>query len=149
MESILNKLNYWIQVLPKEYQTMPEEEISKRPFPNKWSKKEILGHLCDSAIHNLQRFITIQYEKPTYKITPYEQDEWVAIQAYQNKSLNDIIILFQALNKQIVSVIEMIPKEKLTIPCDIQNNQIQTLEWLIQDYVDHMEHHIYNQIFKK
>ena len=30
-----------------------EEILKKKPSPEKWSKKEILGHLIDSAINNL------------------------------------------------------------------------------------------------
>jgi hypothetical protein len=36
-----------------------EEELSRKPSPNKWSKKEILGHLCDSANNNIQRLIRV------------------------------------------------------------------------------------------
>ena len=63
MQNVIDSLRDWIISVSKEFKQMTEVEASQRPAPQKWSKKEILGHLCDSAIHNLQRFINIQFEK--------------------------------------------------------------------------------------
>ncbi|WP_423798081.1 DinB family protein [Neobacillus sp. SAB-20_R2A] len=149
MEDIINAINYWVQTLPKVYNSMAETEISNRPLPNKWSKKEILGHLCDSAINNINRFIKIQYEEQPFVIQSYNQDQWVIFQNYQERPLEEILNLFLALNKQIINIISNIPKERLSNLCDIGNNQQETLEWLVKDYLKHMEHHINNQILIK
>ena len=125
---------------------MSETEISNRPLPNKWSKKEILGHLCDSAINNINRFIKIQYEEQPFVIQSYNQNQWVILQNYQERPLDEILNLFLALNKQIINTISNIPQERLSYLCDIGNNQQKTLEWLVKDYLKHMEHHIINQI---
>ncbi|MFS0594328.1 DinB family protein [Cytobacillus horneckiae] len=146
MQKVVEGINHWIKRLPEEYNSKSEKEISNRPLPNKWSKKEILGHLCDSAINNIERFIKIQYEEPVYVIQSYNQDQWVMVQNYQGRTLDEIVNLFQTLNKQIVNIVKNIPNEKLSNLCDIGNNQHKTLEWLIQDYLEHMEHHIHNQI---
>ncbi|MBU5214919.1 DinB family protein [Heyndrickxia sp. FSL K6-6286] len=146
MQKVIDGINYWIKRLPEEYKSMSEKEISNRPLPNKWSKKEILGHLCDSAINNIESFIKIQYEEPLYVIQSYNQNHWVIVQNYQDRSLDEIINLFQALNKQVVNIVKNIPNEKLSNLCDIGNNQYQTLEWLIKDYLEHLEHHIHKQI---
>ncbi len=149
MEKVINGINHWIQALPKEFTTMSVTEISNRSAPNKWSKKEILGHLCDSAINNLGRFLQVQYEEQPYVIQPYNQVQCVILQNYQERPLQDIVTLFQALNNLIVHVLQNIPSEKLSYICDIGNNEEKTLEWLIQDYLEHMEHHIHNQILVK
>jgi hypothetical protein len=149
MQNIVESIHHWMKRLPEEYNSMSEEEISNRPLPNKWSKKEILGHLCDSAINNIERFIKIQYEEPVYRIQSYNQDQWVKVQGYQDRPLDEIVNLFQALNKQIATIIKNIPNDKLSNPCDIGNNRQQTLEWLIKDYLEHMGHHIHNGILSK
>ncbi|KKI91234.1 metal-dependent hydrolase [Bacillus sp. SA1-12] len=149
MQKVVEGINLWIRRLPEEYNAMSKKEISNRPLPAKWSKKEILGHLCDSAVNNLERFIRIQYEEPVYSIHSYNQDQWVIIQNYQDRPLDELINLFQTLNKHIVTIVKNIPSEKLDNICDISNNQLKTLEWLIQDYLEHMEHHIHNQILVK
>lgn len=108
-------------------------------------KKEILGQLCDSVINNIEGFIKFQYEEPVYAIPSYAQDYWVKMQNYQDRPLDEIINLFQTLNKQIIHIVKIIPIEKLSNLCDI-GSQHQTLEWLIKDYLEHIEHHIHNQI---
>ncbi|WP_208586194.1 DinB family protein [Gracilibacillus suaedae] len=146
MQKVVEGINYWINRLAEEYNSMSEDEINKRPSPNKWSKKEILGHLCDSAVNNMERFIKIQCEKPVYVVQSYDQDQWVTIQNYKERTTEEILNLFKALNKQIVNIVENTSNEKLSNLCDIGNNQHKTLEWLIQDYLEHMEHHIHKQI---
>lgn len=149
MENVIIGLTHWIHSLPKEYDSMSEIEISNRPSPNKWSKKEILGHLCDSAINNIERFVKIQYAEQPYVIQSYNQEQWVIVQNYQERPLDEILTLFQTLNEQITFIIKNIPAEKLSYLCDIGNNIQKTLGWLIQDYFEHMEHHINNQILIK
>jgi len=49
------------EYLPK-LRLLTDEESSIKPLPNKWSKKEVIGHLIDSAQNNIRRFIVTQYE---------------------------------------------------------------------------------------
>ncbi|MGF9977181.1 hypothetical protein [Viridibacillus arvi] len=79
-------------------------DVTKRPSPTKWSKKEILGHFCDSAIMNIERFIKIQYEKQPYALPTYNQGEWVANPNYQDTPIEEILTLFYVLNKQIIVI---------------------------------------------
>ncbi|WP_246832151.1 MULTISPECIES: DinB family protein [unclassified Viridibacillus] len=148
VKNVIDGISYWIYYVPKEIKRMSEIDVSKKPSPTKWSKKEILGHLCDSAIMNIERFIKIQYEKQPYVLPTYNQNEWVAKQNYQDTPIEEILTLFYVLNKQIIAIINNIPDEKRSYLCDIGNNELKTLEWLIQDYYDHMEHHLKKQIFK-
>ena len=146
MQNVTDGLKHWLDIIPKELKGLPELEVSRRPSPNKWSKKEILGHLCDSAINNMERFVKIQYEEQPYVIPSYNQEQWVGLQHYQDTPLDEILNLFCALNKQIINILSHIPADKLSSQCDIGNNHQKTLEWLIQDYLEHMEHHIKKQI---
>jgi hypothetical protein len=148
MKNVIDQLNYWVTKVPEEFNRMSESEVSQRPLPDKWSKKEILGHLCDSAINNLERFIKIQYEDQPFVLSAYNQDQWVDLQDYQDILIEEVLILWCCLNKKIINVITKIPNEKLAYQCEIGNNQLMTLEWLIQDYLGHMEHHLKNQILK-
>jgi hypothetical protein len=82
MQNVTDGLKHWLDIIPKELKGLPELEVSRRPSPNKWSKKEILGHLCDSAINNMERFVKIQYEEQPYVIPSYNQEQWVGLQHY-------------------------------------------------------------------
>ncbi|HTD98824.1 MAG TPA: DinB family protein [Mucilaginibacter sp.] len=116
-----------------------------RPAPGKWSNKEIIGHLCDSAQINLQRFVRCTYEE-NFKLT-YEQDEWVAAQHYQEMNIEDLLQLWKLLNLQIVRVLVYYPEERLQAKCDNSKKQVglHTVEWLAQDYLRHLQHHL-NQV---
>ncbi|MGN7395019.1 DinB family protein [Peribacillus frigoritolerans] len=149
MQNVIDGINHWIGFISEEFNRMTEKELNHRPMPHKWSKKEILGHLCDSALNNMNRFIKIQYEVQPYVIQPYNQDQWVLVQNYQERPLDEIVNLFCTLNKQIIHIITNTPNDRLSNLCDIGNNQLKSMEWLIKDYLEHMEHHINNQILIK
>lgn len=146
MEITLESVIHWITELPSRIITLSEFDLVARPQPYKWSKKEILGHLCDSALNNLQRFVRAQYEDRPYKVIKYAQNQWVELMDYQNLPIDHILNLWVSLNKQIVEVIAKIPEDKLQNSCEIGEGQTVTLEWIIKDYIDHMEHH-FKQIF--
>jgi hypothetical protein len=124
------------------FSTISEADWSAKPNARKWSKKEILGHLVDSALTNLRRFIMTQYQ-PGEKIV-YHQDEWVALQGYQQVELNELTTLWVALNQQIARVIQRIPEDKLQFTCDTGKLGIElhSLEFLIDDYLVHLQHHL-------
>jgi hypothetical protein len=117
-----------------------------RPAPDKWSKKEIIGHLIDSAQINLQRFVRCTYEE-NFKLT-YEQVEWVKAGRYQEVDIQDLFGLWEQLNGQIIHVLEKYPLDRLQAKCDNSKTEVSlhTVEWLAQDYVDHMNHHL-RQVF--
>jgi len=116
-----------------------EEEYCLKPAPGKWSKKEILGHLIDSAESNIRRFVVAQYEEnPAIK---YNQDQWVTIANYQNWDTLDIINLWYLLNKQVCYILRNTPEEMYQRKC--MTNELRTIEWLASDYVKHLRHHLH------
>ncbi|SHM09945.1 DinB family protein [Chryseobacterium polytrichastri] len=124
------------------FETIYEEDWSSKISPEKWSKKEILGHLCDSAITNIRRFVVTQYKENENIV--YDQNFWVKAQNYQNIPTQDVINLWKFLNFQIVHTVENIPDEALQMTCDTTKTEPRkfSLEFLIQDYVDHLQYHL-------
>jgi hypothetical protein len=112
---------------------------------NVWSKKEILGHLIDSANNNLNRFIRCTYEQ-NFKLV-YAQNEWVSVQHYREAKTDDLLTLWRLLNKQIARVLSNYPDSMLQNTCDTGKGSVElhTVEFLAADYVKHLEHHL-NQI---
>ncbi|APD05932.1 hypothetical protein UJ101_00384 [Flavobacteriaceae bacterium UJ101] len=111
----------------------------------KWSNKEIVGHLIDSGQNNIQRFIRAQYEEDP--VISYNQNEWVHYNAYQTFSSENIIELFRQVQLQIVHIWNNFSEENLVKTC-IVGNQEYTVLFLIDDYLDHLKHHI-KQVFQK
>jgi len=115
------------------------EVYNKKLNPEKWSKKEIAGHLIDSAQNNIQRFIRGQYEvEPSINYNP---DFWVKLNNYQNADLKNLLRLLYSLNEQIVVIWENIPTEDLSRKC-MSGDNLVTIEWLMEDYLTHLQHHL-------
>jgi len=113
-----------------------------KPLPNKWSKKEILGHLVDSARNNLQRFIEIQYMTTPYQVIAYDQDQQVVANAYQQQSLDLIMNMWESLNRHIGYVMRCQTPRSLELPLELPDSTKTNLQWLMEDYLDHLKHHL-------
>ena len=114
---------------------------AKKERPESWSKKEILGHLIDSASNNHQRFIrgaqNLAGDFPTYN-----QDKWVAVANYDSLEWEKLVELFYHYNWLIAEVINFIPQEALSNPVNIGKDKPAALEFVITDYLRHLKHHI-------
>lgn len=139
IEKALNRLEYIINLTQKMLTEISEENMSTKPSPTKWSKKEIIGHLIDSATNNHQRFVRGQFEN--IPEISYDQNNWNEFSFYNQIESKQIISFWTIYNKQIIEIIKRIPKENLEKQIRIGNN-IFTLEFLIIDYVEHLEHHL-------
>jgi len=143
MKETAHELSKIVNDFTTRLYTLSETDFSNKPLPNKWSKKEVIGHLIDSAQNNLRRFICSQYETVPPKIT-YQQDFWVAANQYQQQPGKNIIELWRLINLQIVAILISMPADKYNAKSE--TSELHTLEWLAIDYVRHLKHHL-NQVF--
>lgn len=139
-------LHRFIEEIPGRYKAFGPDALRERPAPGKWSKQEILGHLIDSALNNLKRFTDIQVMPQPYQVMRYQQDELVQVNDYQQLPLEHLLAAWQSLNRQIIYVVDRIPPAKLSLVAVVRGES-KTLEWLIVDYMLHMEHH-WRQVFR-
>src|ERR1700755_2588506 len=112
---------------------VPEDVYIHRPGPGKWSKKEILGHLVDSAQNNIRRFIVAQYEDNP--MIGYQQDAWVTCSNYEEYPIADLVSLWTLLNRHIVVILRKMGPEAVQRKCTM-GGQTQNLEWVAADYVN-------------
>jgi DinB family protein len=131
---------------------MPQERTRHRPAPGKWSPREIIGHLIDSASNNHQRFVRALFQDDL--IFPgYAQDEWVSAQRYREAPWHDLLELWRSFNLHIARVMEAAPSEQRLRPRARHNldelawkpvprDQPATLDYFMADYVAHLQHHI-------
>lgn len=108
----------------------------------KWSKKEILGHLVDSAIHNLIRFTEINYLEKPYHHRPYSQNDLVNLNQYQTMDSNELVQLWLSLNKQIIRIFKSVDEKALDYQIIINDESVIDLKFMMTDYVEHLEYHI-------
>lgn len=113
---------------------------AQKPNPRKWSQKEILGHLIDSAANNHQRFIRLQLQ-PEIDLPGYEQDAWVALNRYRDRPWSDIVELWAAYNRHLAGVIASLDPATLGHVWHGPGGDV-TLESIAADYVRHLRHHL-------
>ena len=139
MNSIVSELQTMIDEHIQGIHSIPDSDLEYKLSPGKWSKKEIVGHMIDSAQNNIRRFIVAQYEdKPSIR---YDQDKWVAISGYQHYDRTDLINLWYLLNKHICQVLKNMKPEMFKREC--QTEKMHDLEWLANDYTRHLRHHLH------
>ena len=149
LKKVVERLQKHIDNIPSEFLEYPEGELRSKPALDKWSKKELLGHLIDSAANNHHRFIKIQFMPQPYFVEGYAQNDWVRIQNYNEKDTQSLVNLWKTYNEHILFIIQNTPEENLKIKINAQDpfEKADTLFFLMKDYVDHMDHH-FKQIFR-
>jgi hypothetical protein len=129
-----------------------DAEASVRPAPSKWSKKEIIGHLIDSAANNHARFVRAQLQDDLI-FDGYDQDAWVRLQRYQERGWTDLVRLWVAYNNHIAAIMESADAGAIERPRtrhnlhqlawkEVPESEPTTLAYFMRDYVGHLKHHL-------
>jgi DinB superfamily len=133
-------------------QALPEDVTACPRAPGKWSPREVIGHLLDSAAHNHIRFVRAQLEEDL-DFPGYDQAEWVRVQAYCESPWKELVELWRSYNFLLARIVDAIPSDVLSRPR--ARHSLHRIAWkpfvegepaslddLITDYVDHLRHHV-------
>ena len=131
---------------------LTEEEARRRPAEGKWSPKEVVGHLIDSASNNHQRFVRAQFQEPLV-FHGYAQEEWVRAQGYGDEPWPALVNLWKFYNLHLAHVCARAPERERLRPrrehnlheigwAEVPREEPATLEHLMRDYVAHLENHL-------
>lgn len=132
------------ETLPK-LNAIGATESAEARSPGKWSKREILGHLIDSAANNHHRFIRAQ-QTARLEFPRYAQDDWVTLQHYNERPWPELIALWCDYNRHLAHVMAHFKPDALDTPCVIEYDDPVTVQWLMTDYLDHLNHHLHQII---
>lgn len=125
---------------------------ARPPAPGKWSPRELIGHLIDSASNNHGRFVRARFQDELVFPT-YDQDAWVAAQRYREAPWDELVELWRLMNLHLARVFEGLDPELArrpfarhnldriawrTVPADVP----ATIEGFAHDYVAHLRHHL-------
>ena len=119
-----------------------DEAASARPWAEgKWTRRQVLGHLVDSAVNNYHRVIRAQ-ESDELHFPGYQQEHWVEAGGYARRGWADLLDLWRALNLQLAHALEAVPAAREGMRCFVGEGEAVTLAFLARDYVRHLEHHV-------
>ena len=94
MSAAIERLRFAVRTLPGVLAGFSEAESEQRPAPERWTRKEVVGHLIDSASNNHRRFVRGQLASGQ-DFPRYEQEQWVRVQGYQSARWPDLIDLWR------------------------------------------------------
>jgi DinB superfamily len=135
-----------------------EEESMRPPAAGKWSPKEIIGHLIDSASNNHQRFVRTQF-RDDLAFLGYEQEAWVNVQHYKTEPWPQLVALWKNFNLHLAHLMKHIPEDIRKKPRikhnldeiawqTVSRDEPVTLEYFMLDYIGHLNNHL-RQIFNE
>jgi hypothetical protein len=134
-------LKHLIETEPSQLAELSDATAALTPSPEKWSPKQELGHLLDSAANNHQRIVrTLLEEQPA--MPGYQQQRWVQVHRYQQRDWRELIDTWTALNRQLLIVAAWLDASDWARTCTIANSEPLTLRFVLEDYVAHMAHHL-------
>jgi hypothetical protein len=133
-ESDLAAIDAALRAVPPEFAAMPWRA-------NGWTRKQIVGHLCDSAANNRQRFVRASIDGK-YAGPGYEQDAWVDAHGYADMDWKTLVRWWQVEHAILKAVVARIPADRLETSCTVGDNAPVTLRFLIEDYIAHQQHHL-------
>lgn len=117
-----------------------EDRSAEAVRPGGWLRKEVLGHLLDSAANNHQRFVRAaldgKYEGPSY-----EQEGWIRLNGYSELPWSALLDSWRDRNATLARIVTRIDEQRLQAPCKIGENPAVPLEFVIVDYLRHLDHH--------
>lgn len=145
MTTVARRLTDLIETARPRLMGLTDQQVSAKPDPDKWSVKEILGHLIDSEANNLQRIVRMQEVHDIGKFG-YSQRHWVESQHYHMEPWEDLVQIWYSTNRHLAHVIAHVHAGSLSNVCDMGYAKPAPLSFVIEDYVRHVEHHL-GQIF--
>jgi hypothetical protein len=152
MNDALEDFRRTVEETAARLRELDDAEAASRRATAAWSRKEILGHLIDSAANNHQRFVRAQFQEDL-SFPGYAQEEWVAAQRYDEAPWPQLVELWRLYNLHLLHVVSRIPADTLRRPRHphtlhkiawrlVDEREPATLEYLILDYVGHLKHHL-------
>jgi hypothetical protein len=142
IQSAIEELSELVTTLPAEWRPIPDEQAARRRSDGGWSRKQIVGHMIDSATVNQQRFIRALAGDSDFSLL-YAQEEWVDLNGYQSRDWSEIIDLWKAINLHLLSVCRRIGEDQADLICGKDGDPGPwTLAHRVPDYAAHLKMHV-------
>jgi hypothetical protein len=141
MREVGRQLADAVEVVLPRLREIDEERSLERRSPGAWSRKQVLGHLVDSATNNLHRIVRAQIQGEL-SFPGYEQEQWVLAEGWDERPWAEIVELWAGLNRHLAHVLSRVAPERRAARCRIGDGEPVSLEFVAEDYVRHLRHHL-------
>jgi len=106
-----------------------------------WTRKQIVGHLLDSAANNRQRFVRASIHG-SFTGPDYAQAAWVNAHGYGDLPWATLLDWWQVEHAILAAAVDHIPEERYDAICKIGENAPVTLRFVVEDYFRHQRWHL-------
>jgi hypothetical protein len=118
-----------------------EETASSCYGDGAWTRKELLGHLIDSATNNRYQIVKTLVDG-AYTGPSYDQEGWVRAHRYTTFAWAELVELWRAQNLLLAKVVGGVTPEQWTWKCAVGTDVDGTLRGRVDDYLGHLAHHL-------
>jgi hypothetical protein len=141
MKELSEKISRAVEFAEPILAKVTDAESRKPALKGGWSRKQVIGHLIDSASNNHQRFVRAALQG-SLEFPRYDQDGCVRVQAVQDAPWPLLVALWKNYNLYLAHVIAHLPASQLETQCRIGEDAPVTLKFVAEDYLIHLLHHI-------
>jgi hypothetical protein len=138
-EDILNTLDQQRRDTMLLLSCRDEEDGNFRYAPEKWSAKEVLGHVCDTERVFAYRALRISRADAT-PLEGFEQDDYVRNGPFANRPLSDLVEDFIAVRRATLSLLRNLDEAAWTRRGIANKNEV-TVRALAYTIAGHELHH--------
>jgi hypothetical protein len=106
-----------------------------------WTRKQIVGHMLDSATNNRQRVVRASIHG-SFTGPDYAQSAWVDAHGYAELPWATLLHWWKVEHEILAAAVDHVPEERLDAICTIGENTPVTLRFVIEDYFRHQRWHL-------
>ena len=141
MDDLAEILRHTVETEEPLLRVITDAAASASPGPGRWSGKQELGHLLDSAVNNRLRFVKAALEG-RFEGASYDPQGWVDLGGYNQMPWSGLVDLWKGANLSLAILISRIPDDRRSAECRIGESLVASLEFVVNDYVQHVQHHL-------